>query len=59
MVVFLKEMRPSHTKYGNTTPNNYLFFMEKFLVDLHRIVIAPVPEFLFVYITGQVEMGLI
>jgi hypothetical protein len=27
--------------------------------DLHRIVIAQIPEVLFVYITGQVEVGLI
>lgn len=39
---------------------SYLFIMGgRFLVDLHRIIIAPVPEILFVYIMGQVEVGLI
>lgn len=31
----------------------------RFLVDMHRIIITPVPEILFVYIMGQVEVGLI
>jgi hypothetical protein len=59
LVVFLKEIRPNHNKRGNTTPNGYLFTMERFLMELHRIVIAPTPEILFLYITGQVKMGLI
>jgi hypothetical protein len=35
------------------------FGMTRFLVDPHRIVITPIPEILSVYITGQVELGLI
>jgi hypothetical protein len=59
LVVFLKEIRPDHTKRGNTTLNGYLFTMERFLIQLHRIVIAPISEIMFVYVTGKVEVGLI
>lgn len=33
--------------------------MERFFMDLHKIVIILVPEILFVYVTRQVELGLI
>lgn len=35
------------------------FGMKRFLVDVHRIVTTSIPEMLPVYITGQVELGLI
>jgi hypothetical protein len=35
------------------------FGTKRFLVDLHRTVITPIHEILSVYITGQVELGLI
>jgi hypothetical protein len=36
MVVFLEEIRPNHTKHGNTTTNDYIFTK-----DLYRITGAP------------------
>jgi hypothetical protein len=57
--VFLEEIRPDQINDENTTQNGYLFNMERFHVKLRRIIIAPVPEILFVYVTGQVEVGFI
>jgi hypothetical protein len=57
MIVFIKEIRPDHTKHGNTTTKVYLFTMERLLMDLHRTVFVPVPETAFIYVTGQVKSG--
>jgi hypothetical protein len=46
LVVFLKEIRPIHTKHGNTTPNSYLVTMDSFLIEQQRTDIAPMPEIL-------------
>jgi hypothetical protein len=37
-------------------PNGCLLTIERFLVDLRRIVNPPVPDILFIYVTGQVGL---
>lgn len=51
LVVFSRRNKARSYQCMNIAPNHYLFIMQKFLVDLHRI--------LSVYVTGQVEESLI
>jgi hypothetical protein len=44
LAVFLKEIRPDDIKHGNTMPKGYFFTTGSFLMDLHRIITAPVTE---------------